>query len=121
MAKGFQLTIMNAGTGNQVWLRKPNVSTIARSNAPVPAGAYHYVAVTKNGSGPGAVKIYIDGQPVGVVDVSPAQVIQNTTGALVFGSAASNAADFDEFAIYDGALSAAQILEHYQAGTAAAT
>ena len=104
MVKGFQVTVMNAGSGWQVWLRKPNVSTVARSNAGVGAGAYHHIVVTKNGSGPGTVKIYIDGAPVTVVDVSAAQIIQNTAGVLAFGASASNQADFDEFALYDEVL-----------------
>ena len=119
MAKGFQIVVMNAGSGSQVWLRKPNVSTIARTNAGVGAGAYHHIVVTKNGSGAGAVKFYIDGAPVAVVDVSAAQVIQNTTGVLGFGSGASSPADFDEFALYDGVLTATQIQAHYVAGVGA--
>ena len=117
MLKGFQLIVMSAANANQVWLRKPNVSTIARSNAGVAADdAYHHVAVTKNGAGPGTVRIYIDGQPVTTVDVSPAQVVQDTSGPLYFGSSAGGRADFDEFALYDGVLSATQVLGHVQAG-----
>jgi hypothetical protein len=35
MIKGFQVVVMGAANGNQVWLRKPNVSTIARSSVGV--------------------------------------------------------------------------------------
>jgi hypothetical protein len=117
MVKGFQLTLMSAANGNQLWLRKANVSTIARTAGGVPAdGAYHHIAVTKSGSGAGAVKFYVDGVAVSTVDVAPAQVIQNTTGSMSFSGAGSSAADFDEFAIYPTALSAARIAAHYAAG-----
>jgi hypothetical protein len=117
LVKGFQLTLMNAANGNQLWLRKPNVSTVARTAGGVPAdGAYHHIAVTKSASGPGAVKFYVDGAPVATVDVAPAQVIQNTSGSMSFSGAGSAAADFDEFAIYPTALSAARIAAHYAAG-----
>jgi hypothetical protein len=117
MLKGFQIVVMSAANGNQVWLRKPNVSTIARTNAGVGAGAYHQIVVTKNGSGPGTVKIYIDGAPVAVVDVSAVQVIQDTSGPLQFGDIASTQAAFDEFALYDQVLTPAQVAAHYAAGT----
>ena len=117
MVKGFQLTLMNAANGNQLWLRKRNVTTLARPNDDVPAdGAYHYIAVTKSGSGAGAVKFYVDGVAVATVDVAPAQVIQNTAVSTSFSGAGSSAADFDEFAIYPTALSAARIAAHYAAG-----
>ncbi len=117
MVKGFQIVVMNAANGNQVFLRKPNVSTIARTNAGVGAGAYHHIVVTKNATGPGSVKIYIDGAPVTVVDVSAVQAIQNTTTPLQFGDGAASQADFDEFALYDNVLTPAQVAEHYAAGT----
>jgi sugar lactone lactonase YvrE len=117
LVKGFQLTLMSAANGNQLWLRKPNVSTVARTAGGVPAdGAYHHIAVTKSGSGAGAVKFYVDGVAVSTVDVAPAQVIQNTAGSMSFSGAGSAAADFDEFAIYPTALSAARIAAHYAAG-----
>ena len=51
---------MNAANGNQVWLRKAGVSTVARSATGVPAdGAYHHVVATKDG--PNSAVIYIDG------------------------------------------------------------
>ena len=117
MLKGFQVVVMSAANGSQVWLRKPNVTTIARTNAAVGAGAYHYIVVTKNGSGPGTVKIYIDGVSVPVVEVSAVQVVQDTNTPLQFGDIASNQASFDEFALYDQVLTPAQVAAHYAAGT----
>ncbi len=93
---------MGAANGNQVFLRKPGVSTIARTTGGVGAGAYHHIAVTKNGSGPGSVKFYIDGALAPSVDVSAAQVIVDNNTLLTFGSAGTTSADYDEFALYDG-------------------
>jgi sugar lactone lactonase YvrE len=117
MNKGFQVTLMSAANGSQVWVRKPNVSTITRSATGVPVDTtYHHIAVTKNGSGAGAVKIYIDGSAVGTVDVSPAQVTGNSATPLLFGSSATSQADIDEFALYNHVLTATQIHNHYAAG-----
>ncbi len=117
MVKDFQVVVMSAANGSQVWVRKPNVSTIARSTTGVPAdSAYHHIVVTKNASGSGTVKIYIDGTPVGVTDVSPAQVTTNSATPLLFGSAGDSPADFDEFALYANVLSAARVQAHYVTG-----
>jgi hypothetical protein len=115
MNKSFQLTVMGAANGNQVFLRKPGVSTIARTTGGIGTGAYHHIAVTKNGSGPGSVKFYIDGALAPSVDVSAAQVIVDNNTLLTFGAAGSTSADYDEFAIYDGVLSATRIKAHYDA------
>ena len=110
---GFQLVVMNAGAGSQVFLRKTDVSTIARSAVGVPADErYHHIVATKNGTD---VHIYIDGVE-STVPVSPVQVVQNTALNLLFGTSASNQANYDEFALYDGVLSATQVQDHYSAG-----
>ena len=118
IVKDVQITVMNSANANQIWVRKPGVSTIARSASGFPVdSAYHHVVVTKNASGPGAVKFYIDGVAVGTVDVSPGQVIANSTTPLVFGSSTNSQADFDEFAIYNQVLTPGQIQAHYAAST----
>ena len=112
---GIQLVVMSAGNGNEVWIRKANVSTIARSSAPIPAdGKYHHVVATMNGLGPAT--IYVDGQP-GTITVTPNQAIQNTTFPLTVGGAGTAQAYYDEFAIYPRPLAAAEVLEHFQTGT----
>ncbi len=105
---GFQLTVMSAPNANQVFLRKANVSTVVRSTAGVAAGAYHHIVATKNGAGAGTSKIYIDGAEAGTVAVSAAQVIQNNTQPLLFGML--NSSSIDEFAVYDRALTAAEVV-----------
>lgn len=100
---GFQLTVMAATSGGQVWLRKANVTTIARSTAGVPAdGQFHHVVVTKNGA---SVTIYIDDQEAGTVVLAPNQAIVNTTSPLVIGGPSGAPYVLDEFAIFDEALS----------------
>ena len=113
---GLQLTVMSAANGNQVWLRKANVTTIAHSTAGVPAdGRFHHVVVTKNGTGPTSTVIYIDGV-AGTVIAAPAQVIANTAFPLTFSGAGTNQHVLDEFALYDGVLSAADVVAHHNAG-----
>lgn len=110
---GFQLVVMNAGSGNLVYLRKANVTTIATSTAPVPAdNAYHHVVATKNGT---AVKIYVDGVP-GTAPVSLVQVVQNTASPLQFGDGGTVPANYDEFAVYDQVLTDSEVAARYAAG-----
>ncbi len=104
---GFQLTVMSAASANQVLLRKPNVSTIVRSQVGVPGdGNFHHIVATEDG--PNSAKIYIDGVQ-STVNVSPVQVVTNSTSPLYFGSINSAPATFDEFAIFDVALTAEQV------------
>ena len=114
---GFQLVVMSAGSGNKVFLRKANVTTLAQSTVPVLAdGRYHHIAATINGPGSTA-RIYVDG--VDVTDGVPAgaaQVIQDTPFLLTFGISAATETKFDEFALYDGVLSGARIAAHHAAG-----
>ena len=120
MVKGnaFQLVVMNAGSGSQVWLRKANVTTLARSSGGIPAdGNYHYVVATIDGPGSTA-KIYVDGVDQTVI-VSAPQSIPDTTFPITFGTTASTSAQFDEFALYPEVLTPTQVGEHYAAGTGA--
>jgi hypothetical protein len=112
-ANGLQLVVMSAASGDQVWLRKAGVTTIARSSVGVPAGGYHHIMVTKNGVN--SARIYIDGVDV-TVPVSGVQIVQNTTFPLTFGSAAGASADYDEFALYGRALSAGEVAARFSRG-----
>lgn len=114
-ANGLQLMVMNAGSGNQVWLRKAGVNTLAHSVGGIAAdGKYHHVVATM--SGPGTEKIYIDG----VLDtalVTAPQTIQNTTFPLTFGAAGSSQAFYDDFALFGRPLTAAEIQARFARGT----
>ena len=110
---GVQLVVM-AGS-SQVFLRKTNVTTLARSEGGVPAdGAFHHIVATVDG--PNSARIYIDGVE-DTVQVATVQSLQNTALPLLFGTGASTQATFDEFALYDEALSAAQVTQHFEAGS----
>ena len=111
---GLQVSVMNAGSGNQVFLRKANVTTIARSAGGVPAdGNYHHIVATMNG--PGTARIYIDGVD-DTVQLSAVHSIADTAFPLIFGTTNSGSAQFDEFALYDEPLTPGKVGEHYDAG-----
>jgi hypothetical protein len=113
---GLQLTVMSAANGNQVWLRKANVTTIAHSTTGVPADAkFHQIVVTK--SGPNSTKIYIDGVDAGAVAVAPTQAIANTALPLTITGAGAALHVLDELALYNHVLTAARVSAHYAAGT----
>ena len=111
-ANGIQLSLMNAGSGNKLFLRKAGVTTIAQSSIGILADGYHYVVATMNGAG--TAKIYVDGVDV-TQSVSAVQAIADTAFPLTFGNAAGAPAKFDEFALYDSVLTPAQVSAHYAA------
>jgi len=111
---GLHLVVMAATSGNEVWLRKANVTTLARSTIGITAdGRYHHVVATRNG--PGSSRIYIDGVDR-TLPVSSAQVVQNTAFPLIFSSGASTPVDYDEFALYDQVLTAGQVGARFALG-----
>ena len=116
-ASGIQLVVMSGASLNRVVLRRAGVATIAQSTTGILAdGNYHHVVATMNGLGSTA-RIYIDGADVTQV-LAPGQTILNTTFPITFGSfgsAPSQPAHYDEFALYDNALTAAQVTAHYAA------
>lgn len=111
---GLQLTLMNRANGSKVWLRKAGVTTIARSTAPVPAdGVFHHIAVTKDGTGSGSTRIFVDGVE-GTTIVAPSQKLVDTVLPLTIGGTPLAPALFDEFALYDAVLTPAQVQERYE-------
>jgi CSLREA domain-containing protein len=116
-ASGIQLVVMSGASLNKVVLRRAGVGTIAQSTTGILAdGNYHHVVATMNGLGSTA-RIYIDGADVTQV-LAPGQTILNTAFPITFGSfgsAPSQPAYYDEFALYDNALSAGQVAAHYAA------
>jgi len=117
---GLHIVVMAASSSNQVLLRRANVGTLAKSSVPVLAdGAYHHIVVTLNGLGSSA-KIYIDGVDVTTI-VAPGQTVFDTAFLLTMGAAASTAAQYDEFALYDTVLTPDQVAEHYALGVGTLT
>ncbi len=117
-ASGIHLVVMSGASLNRVVLRRAGVATIAQSTSGVPAdGRFHHVVATMNGLGSTA-RIYIDGVDVTQV-LAPGQTILNTAFPLTFGSfgsSPSQPATYDEFALYDAALSLARVQAHHAAG-----
>jgi hypothetical protein len=117
-------TIMSKGAGSFRWgfqnnrlgLYQHNVALIAETTTTqTDTTAFHHYVVTKNGS---AVKLYVDG-----VDVTGAvtdQTLTNNSSALTIGSTGGTA-DFlngvqDDVAVYNVALSASTVANHYHIG-----
>jgi hypothetical protein len=92
-------------------------ATLATSTATVTGTAWHHLVVTK---APGETKLYIDG--VDRTGTVTDQVLADTTTALAIGKGASAEwlnATIDEFAVYNAALPAPTVLDHYKAGIGA--
>ena len=90
---------------------------IVTSSAGVPATGWHHVVCTKNGA---TVKQYIDGADVtGTVTNATCVSVNNfvTIGGDTFGAGISEPfnGSLDEPAIYNRALSASEVLAHYNA------
>jgi hypothetical protein len=92
-------------------LRKSGVADVAASTVAVADTAWHQVAATKNGS---TVKLYVDGRDVtGAVNN---QAMQNNTSPFVIGQSSSASyfnGTIDEVAVYNVALTGAQVAGHY--------
>ena len=118
--KGFQLSVMSRFNGSQVYLRKAGVTTMYRTVGGVPEDdQFHHVVATKDGSD---VAIYIDGVAQELQVVSP-RTIEDTAFPLTFSSngASAVAGDLDEFAVYDRALTPAEVEERFARGGLRAT
>ena len=108
--KGYQLYLTPPG---RLVLRKPLVRQIASSNVAITdTTQFHHVVATKSGA---AVKLYVDG-----VDATSAVsnlTIVDTSGRLAIGAGANTFRGIlDEAAVYNYALSAAQVANHFNAG-----
>jgi hypothetical protein len=77
---------------------------------------WHYVVLTKAST---RVTIYLDGTEAVAADVASYKVPAPDQDTRCWGSCQGleTNADFDELALYDHALSAAQVARHYDAGT----
>ena len=119
------MCLMDKGAGaiqfcldnNNTVLLRNNVAYISRSTTTVTDTSWHHLVATKTAS---AAALYIDG--VNVTGTVTNQTLVNTTTALLFGvvnpssSGGYFAGTIDEFALYNAALSAATVLDHYKAG-----
>ena len=102
---------------NNILLVRNGVSYIVRSTTTTTDTSWHHVVATKSGA---TSVLYLDG--VNVSGTVTNSTMVNTTAALLFGvvNPASGGGYFagamDEFAVYNTALSAATVLDHYKAG-----
>lgn len=102
---------------NNLLLVRNQVSYIVRSTSTTTDTSWHHVVATKSGA---TSVLYLDG--VNVSGTVTNSTLVNTTAALLFGvvNPASGggyfAGSIDEFAVYNTALSAATVLDHYKAG-----
>ena len=114
--QGFFLGLTN----NRILIAQSSVAEIARSTATITdTTSWHHIVITKSA---GTVKQYLDGSDVtGTVTnstwgngASPLTTIGDEAGNPYNGNAS-------EFAVYNYALTAAQVLAHYNALTGAAS
>jgi hypothetical protein len=100
---------------NQLVLRRAGVADVASSTATVTdTGGWHYVAATKDGA---SVHLYLDGADV-TGTVTNQTMVDNTL-PLAIGQSSSAGyfnGTIDEVALYNVALTAAQLQNHYWAG-----
>jgi hypothetical protein len=93
-----------------------NVSLSISGGGPPVAGSWYHVVVAFNGT---TATLYING--VSVASGNPLSYVPGTAGNLTVGGRADSSffwnGNADELAFYPTALSAAQILTHYQNGT----
>ncbi|MFL6113099.1 MAG: LamG-like jellyroll fold domain-containing protein, partial [Catenulispora sp.] len=108
--------MLGFNSANQLILRQEGSANLAWSwNRVTDTSAWHYVAVTKNGS---AIHLYIDG--VDVTGAVASQTLSDNTLPLVIGQSVGGSyfhGQVQEVALYNQALSASQVAGHYQAGS----
>src|SRR5947209_4933502 len=107
---------LSFNTSNQLTLQTGTKTIATSTSAITDTSGWHQVAVTKNGT---AVHLYIDGKDVtGTVSN---RTLSNSTSALLLGSASGSSyfkGTLDETALYNVALSANQVTNHYLLGLA---
>jgi hypothetical protein len=123
-AKGINAYETQIHTDNKVYLSKTGVLDLANSTATITDTNWHHVVFTKNGTGAGAMKCYIDGTE-GTNEIFDDQVLDNSATALHIGSDPFDSSyansRLDELALYDTVLSQARVEAHYDAAFAVDT
>jgi hypothetical protein len=112
-------------SGNTLQLLRENLTLIVTSTTTITDTSWHHVAATKSGNGTtaGSTVLYIDGVDV-TGTIAAHTGLTSSASFLNVGRRLSGLDEFfngslDEVAIYPTQLSAARILAHYTAGTAA--
>lgn len=109
------LLVLMFNEADQLTLRRSTYGNIATANvATTDTTSWHYVVATKNGA---SVHLYLDGTDV--TGTVANQTMTNNTEPLVIGQSSNTSyfkGSIDEVALYDTALTTAQITQHYEAG-----
>jgi Concanavalin A-like lectin/glucanases superfamily len=109
--------VLAVNSVNQLVLRQAGNADIVTSTKNISdTSSWHYVAATKNGS---SVHLYIDGADV--TGTVANQTLSNNTQPLVIGQSSGGSffkGQIEEVAVYNQVLTPAQVLDHYQLGTA---
>jgi Concanavalin A-like lectin/glucanases superfamily/Polysaccharide lyase len=113
---GYQMRLGEEGERELQLLKQDSAIVAGSGGVEVPDdGGWHHCVVTKNGS---TVHVYIDG--VDVTSAGTSATCEDTATALRFGCKSEGSEQLnggvDEVAVYAGALGAARILAHYEAG-----
>ena len=111
---GYAAALESDGT---IVLAKSGDGPVARSRVALPVdGGFHHVVATKDGP---AARLYLDG--VDVTGAVTPRIVLDTAEPVAVGAAGTAPAfrgGLDELALYRGALSAAQVRAHFDAGAA---
>jgi hypothetical protein len=115
--KGSGAYIFRVHSDNRLLLRRNGNLDIAKSTITLTTGIRYHVVATKDGA---TIKLWVDA--VDVTGTVTNQTMTNNSIAFGIGAADAGTTDFfsgtiDEVAVYPIALSAGQVLAHYEAGT----
>jgi len=114
ISKGSNAGYLRVLNNGNLTLNKTNVGIIVQSTSTIPTG-WHHVVGTKNGAD---VHLYIDGIDVTgtVTDLTCAESASPLYIGVAEGSIEFNNGSIDEAAVYNYALTPAQVAVHYQVG-----
>jgi hypothetical protein len=113
-SQGANAWLLAFNSSNRLVLRQAKVGDLVSSTKTVTDTGWHQVAATKSGS---SVHLYIDGADV-TGAVTNRTMANNTLPLSISQSSGTSFwnGTLDEVALYGGALSASQVLAHYNAG-----
>lgn len=125
LSKGPDSYYLRVGSGGYLELVRANAWIGASSASPLSAGVWHHVAGTKAGT---TLKLYLDGADV-TGTVANSGVTIDGTYTLLIGADQNPGTNkregfvgyLDEIALYGRALSAGEILQHFNAASGTAT
>jgi glucose/arabinose dehydrogenase len=122
----YQLLYTKLSQGNLFFLNGKftfdnDATTIVQESGTTADTNWHHFVITRSGSGPGNTKLYKDGIDV-TTEVNTSASLSTNSSAVAIGRYSSTYGlyfngSLDEVAVYNAALSPAQVRAHYVAGT----